>query len=76
VLGERIAGVTLVASLPPAEAYDDPAVLHALGPTRLHWSSSRRRWAPAELAEEIAPHLVPVPLTPSLALEHVLEGDS
>ena len=30
--------------------------------------------APAELAAEVAPHLVPVPLTPALALEHVLEG--
>jgi pimeloyl-ACP methyl ester carboxylesterase len=74
VLGDRIAGVTLVASLPPAEAYDDPSVLSALGPTRLPLVELASEMAPAELAAEVAPHLVPLPLTPALALEHVLEG--
>jgi pimeloyl-ACP methyl ester carboxylesterase len=74
VLGERVAAVTLVASLPPVEAYDDPAVRDALGPTRLPLVELASEMAPAELAAEVAPHLVPLPLTPALALEHVLEG--
>jgi pimeloyl-ACP methyl ester carboxylesterase len=73
-LGERISAVTLVASLPPVEAYDDPAVRDALGPTRLPLVELASEVAPAELAAEVAPHLVPLPLTPQLALEHVREG--
>ena len=73
-LGARVTAVTLVASLPPAEAYDDPAVLAALGPSRLPLVELASEMAPAELAAEVAPHLVPLPLTPELALEHVLEG--
>jgi pimeloyl-ACP methyl ester carboxylesterase len=60
--------------MPPAEAYDDPAVLAALGPTRLPLVELASEVPPAELAAEVAPHLVPQPLTPELALEHVLEG--
>jgi pimeloyl-ACP methyl ester carboxylesterase len=70
----RVEAVTLVAPVPPAEAYDDPAVLAALGPTRLPLVELGSEMGPAELAAEVAPHLVPQPLTPELALEHVLEG--
>jgi pimeloyl-ACP methyl ester carboxylesterase len=71
---DRVAGITLVATMPPAEAYDDPAVLGALGPTRLPLVELASEMPPAQLAAEVAPHLVPQPLTPELALEHVLEG--
>jgi pimeloyl-ACP methyl ester carboxylesterase len=74
VLGARVESVTLVASLPPAEAYDDPAVVAALGPTRRPLVEMAAEVPAAELAAEIAPHLVPLPLTEALALEHVLEG--
>lgn len=74
VLGTRVSSITLVASLPPAEAYADPAVVAALGPTRAPLIEMASEMAPAELAAEVAPYLVPSPLTPALALEHVLEG--
>jgi pimeloyl-ACP methyl ester carboxylesterase len=74
VLRGRVDAVTLAAPLPPAEAYDDPAVTSALGPTRLPLIELATEVAPAELAAEVAPHLVPMPLTPALALDHVLEG--
>jgi pimeloyl-ACP methyl ester carboxylesterase len=74
VLGERVAGVVLVCTMPPAEAYDDPAVVAALGPTRRPLVELAREVPAAELAAEVAPHLVPPGLTPTLALEHVLEG--
>jgi pimeloyl-ACP methyl ester carboxylesterase len=74
VLGDRVRSITLVASLPPAEAYDDPAVVETLGPTRRPLVELLSEVSPAELAAESAPYLVPMPLTAELALEHVLEG--
>ncbi len=74
VLGERLAGLVLVCTLPPVEAYGDPAVVAALGPTRRPLVELAREVPADERAAEVAPHLVPPGLTPDLALEHVLEG--
>lgn len=73
-LGDRVRAAALVATVPPAEAYADPRVLEALGPTRRPLVEMAREVAPAEVAAEVAPYLVPQPLTRELALEHVLEG--
>lgn len=74
VLGERVTAVGLVGTLPPVEAYADPIVRAALGPSRRQVVDLAAEIAPAELAAELAPYLVPLPLTPELALDHVLEG--
>ncbi|MEX2292172.1 MAG: alpha/beta hydrolase [Acidimicrobiales bacterium] len=74
VLGERVVAVGLVATLPPVEAYSDATVRDALGPSRRHVIDLAMEVSPAELAAELAPYLVPLPLTAELALEHVLEG--
>lgn len=74
VLGRRVAAMALVATVPPVEAYDDPAVVAALGPGRRGFAELAAELAPAEVAREVAPYLVPLPLTPELALAHVLEG--
>ena len=74
VLGHRAGALTLVATLPPAEAYADPALVAALGPARRSLVEMAADAPPAEVAAEVAPFLVPSPLTATLALEHVLEG--
>jgi pimeloyl-ACP methyl ester carboxylesterase len=74
VLGTRADPLVLVASLPPAEAYADAEVVGELGPGRRPLVELAGELGPAEVAAEVAPYLVPVPLTPELALEHVLEG--
>jgi pimeloyl-ACP methyl ester carboxylesterase len=74
VLGERVRALVLVAPMPPFEAYADPAVLGALGPTRRPLVEAATEGPPAEVAAEVAPYLVPEGLTPALAREHVLEG--
>jgi pimeloyl-ACP methyl ester carboxylesterase len=74
VLGDRLGLATLVATVPPVEAYADPAVVEALGPARRPFAEMATELAPAALASELAPYLVPRPLTADLALEHVLEG--
>jgi pimeloyl-ACP methyl ester carboxylesterase len=74
VLGERVLGVGLVATLPPVEAYDDPALVAALGPTRRPFVDLAAELTPHEMGTDLAPYLVPQPLTPALALEHVLES--
>ena len=72
-LGERVLAVGLVGTLPPLEAYADPAVRDALRPARRHVVDLAAELSASELAAELTPHLVPVPLTRELALEHVLE---
>ena len=74
VLGERVSGVGLVAPVPPIEAYRDPALLAALAPGRRQVVELALSESATALAAEIAPFLVPDPLTPALALAHVLEG--
>jgi pimeloyl-ACP methyl ester carboxylesterase len=74
VLGERVRALVLVAPMPPAEAYADPAVLEALGPTRRPLVEMAAEVPARQVAAEVAPYLVPEGLTPALALEHVLEG--
>lgn len=74
VLGERVPAITLVGTVPPVEAYDDPAVVAALSPARQHFVELVAAVPADELATEMAPYLVPDPLDPALALEHVLEG--
>ena len=74
VLGERVLAVGLVSTVPPVEAYDDPDLVAALGPARRTFVELAAELAPADLAAEMAPFLVPHPLTPELALAHVLES--
>jgi pimeloyl-ACP methyl ester carboxylesterase len=70
---DRLAAVGLVGTLPPAEAYDDPAVLAALAEGRRSFAEIGRAVGAAELAAEVAPYLVPDPLDDDLARAHVLE---
>jgi len=74
VLGHRASAVTLVATMPPVEAYADAAVLAALGPARRTFAELARDVPPAELAAEMAPYLLPMAITSEVALEHVLEN--
>lgn len=73
-LRDRVATLALVAAVPPAEAYADPDVRAALGPSRLPLVEMADEVGAAEVAAEVAPYLVPIPLSAELALEHVLEG--
>jgi pimeloyl-ACP methyl ester carboxylesterase len=72
-LAPRLAAVGLIGTLPPAEAYDDPDVLQALGDGRRAFAEIAREVAAAELAAEVAPYLVPTPLDDTVARAHVLE---
>jgi len=71
---ERISALSLVGPVPPVEAYRDPAVVTALDGGRRHFVELAAEVPAAELGAELAPYLVPDPLTPELALEVVLEG--
>jgi pimeloyl-ACP methyl ester carboxylesterase len=78
-LGERVSRVVLAGTVPPFEAHRDPAVLADLGAARrgfveLAVEVLAEGMAPAELAEEVAAHLVPDPLDRDLARDHVLEA--
>ena len=73
-LGERCRRVVLVGTLPPVEAYADAAVLAALGSGRRAFVEMAVELGPEPTAAEVAPYLVPEPLTPELARDHVLEG--
>jgi pimeloyl-ACP methyl ester carboxylesterase len=72
--GERVSAVALVGTLPPVEAHADDALVSALGPARRPFVELAREVPAEELAAELAPNLVPQPLTAGLALEHVLEA--
>jgi pimeloyl-ACP methyl ester carboxylesterase len=72
-LQPRLAALGLVGTLPPAEAYDDPAVLGALGEGRRAFAEISREVPAAELAVDVAPYLVPTPLDEPIARAHVLE---
>lgn len=74
VLGDRVTAVGLVAPVPPVEAYDEPALVAALAAGRRGFVELAAEVPLAELAAEVATYLVPDPLTPEVALEHVLEG--
>jgi pimeloyl-ACP methyl ester carboxylesterase len=78
-LGERVSRVVLAGTVPPFEAHRDPAVVADLGAARrsfveLAVEVLAEGMAPAELAEEVAAHLVPDPLDRDLARDHVLEA--
>ena len=73
-LGERVLALGLVATVPPVEAYADSGVVAALGPGRRPFVELAAELQPTELAAEMVPYLVPRPLTPDLALAHVLES--
>lgn len=73
-MGDRVRSVGVVGAVPPVEAYDDAEVVAALGPARRPFAELARELPPGELAAEVAPYLVPQPLTGELALEHVLES--
>ncbi len=70
---DRLAAVGLVGTLPPAEAYEDHTVLGALGDGRRAFAELGREVGAAELAADVAPHLVPDPIDDDLARAHVLE---
>jgi pimeloyl-ACP methyl ester carboxylesterase len=72
-LGRRLAAVGLIGTLPPAEAYDDPEVLEALGDGRRAFAEIAREMDAAALAADVAPYLVPTPLDAEVARAHVLE---
>jgi len=74
VLGPRVAAAGLVGTVPPVEAYADDALVAALGPRRRGFVELARDVPPDELAAEVVPYLVPDPLDPDAALEHVLDG--
>lgn len=74
VLGARVDGVQLVAPVPPVEGYRDAAVVAALGPARRPFAELAFELTVAELAGEVAPYLLPDPLTDATAREHVLDG--
>ncbi len=73
VLGDRVAAIGLLAPLPPVEAYADPGVVAALGPGRRAFAELFTGEPAREVAAEVVPFLVPDPLTPEVALHHVLE---
>ena len=73
VLGDRVTAACLVGTLPPVEAYADPTVVAALGPARRPLVELAAEIPAGELAAEVAPYLVPDPITADLALEHVRE---
>lgn len=73
-LGERAERVVVVGTLPPVEAYDDPRLVASLGPRRRPFAELAREVPREELAAELAPYLVPQPLTPEAATEHLLEA--
>ena len=74
VLGERVRALGLVGAVPPVEAYRDAPLVAALGPGRQAFVRMAAEAAPHEVAAELVPYLVPDPLTPESALEHVLES--
>ncbi|MEO6317948.1 MAG: alpha/beta hydrolase [Acidimicrobiales bacterium] len=74
VLGDRVRAVGLIAPIPPVEAYAEADIVSGLGPARRRFAEMALEVPAAELAAEVAPYLVPQPLTPALALEHVLDG--
>lgn len=73
-LADRVVAVHLVGTVPPVEAYADPDVVAALGPSRRAFADLAGEVDRFELAEEMAPYLLPDPLDPATALDHVLEG--
>ena len=72
-LAERVAALGLIGTLPPAEAYDDPEVMAALGEGRRAFAEIAAEVPAAELAAEVAPYLVPNPIDATIARDHVLE---
>jgi pimeloyl-ACP methyl ester carboxylesterase len=55
------------------EAYDDASVVAALAAGRRAFAELFAHEAPREVAADVAPHLVPDPITTDVAVEHVLE---
>lgn len=79
VLGDRVDLVVLVGTVAPIEAAADDAVLAATGSARRSFVALAADLLadgvpPAEIAGEVAPHLVPDPLGSGAALEHVLDS--
>lgn len=72
-LASRVAALGLIGTLPPAEAYDDPEVMAALGEGRRAFAEIAAEVPAAELASEVAPYLVPNPIDAAIARDHVLE---
>lgn len=74
VLAERLSAMTLVGTVPPVEAYASTELVAALGPHRRPFAELAREVPATELAAEVAPYLVPEPLTEPLAAAHVRES--
>ncbi len=64
----------LVAPVPPREAYRDPRVAAAVDPVRVELAEAACSSGPEDLAQEVAPYLVPDPLDASVARAHVREA--
>jgi len=73
VLHERVAGLGLLAPLPPVEAYEDPTLVSRLGPGRRAFAELFVGEPPRAVAADVVPLLVPDPMDAAVAKEHVLE---
>ena len=70
----RVVAVGIAAGLVPIEAYDDPDVAAAVADSRGWFIEAVADLDPVALAVEVAPLLVPYPLTLEMAREHVAEA--
>lgn len=66
--------VGITAGLPPFAAYSDDGVLADASESRLIVAELGADLGATATAEMLAPMLVPVPCTPELAMEHLLDG--
>jgi len=71
---DRITRVGIAAGLPPFAAYAEPGVLEGADAGRQMLAEIGAEIGPTETAAELAPYLVPQPITLVLAREHLLEG--
>lgn len=70
-----VAAVVLAAPLVPVTAYAETAVAEAAGPGRRLFAEMAAEMAPADVAAEITPYLVPDPATPEAVAAH-LDGEA
>ena len=69
-----VSRVTVVAGLPPVDAYGRPGLLDGASGDRLTVAELGAELGPQTAAEMLAPMLAPVPCDHALAVEHVLES--
>jgi pimeloyl-ACP methyl ester carboxylesterase len=73
VLEDRVAGLGLVAPLPPVEAYAEPGLVSCLAPGRRAFAELFVGEPPRAVAADVVPLLVPDPMDAAVARQHVLE---